>query len=137
MGSLLRKTIRSVILASAVLMGAGFVAFAPSSASARDHWHSGVGIWLGWPSYYRPYGYWPYPYYPPLYPYPYPYPYMASPPVTVIQQPPVMVAPAPQAAPAPSAPQSYYYCTNPKGYYPYVMTCQVPWQPVPVTPQQK
>jgi len=24
----------------------------------------------------------------------------------------------------------WYYCANPPGYYPYVGTCLVPWQPV-------
>jgi hypothetical protein len=26
---------------------------------------------------------------------------------------------------------AWYYCQNPPGYYPYVQTCAVPWQPVP------
>jgi len=30
-----------------------------------------------------------------------------------------------------TAPQSWYYCTNPAGYYPYVTQCSVAWQPVP------
>lgn len=29
------------------------------------------------------------------------------------------------------APQSWYYCTNPAGYYPYVTQCSVAWQSVP------
>jgi hypothetical protein len=27
--------------------------------------------------------------------------------------------------------QSWYYCQNPPGYYPYVHRCSMPWQPVP------
>ena len=54
-------------------------------------------------------------YYPqPVYPYPDPY------------QPPVAVAPPP----GPPR-QLYYYCPRPRGYYPYVATCRVPWRAVP------
>lgn len=49
--------------------------------------------------------------------YPYPDPY----------QPPVMTAPPP-------APQYWYYCNNPAGYYPYVPECAAGWQKVPATP---
>jgi hypothetical protein len=45
--------------------------------------------------------------------YPYPDPYV-----------PPAVAPTPAAA-------TWYYCANPQGYYPYVPSCAVPWQPVP------
>jgi hypothetical protein len=39
------------------------------------------------------------------------------------------------AAPAVPAPPQYYYCDSPKGYYPAVATCQLPWRPVaPVAP---
>ena len=50
----------------------------------------------------------------PVYPYPDPY------------VPPVAVAPAP-------AGQYWYFCRNPRGYYPYVARCLVPWQAVPPT----
>jgi hypothetical protein len=30
--------------------------------------------------------------------------------------------------------QSWYYCQNPKGYYPYVKSCNGGWQTVPATP---
>jgi hypothetical protein len=29
---------------------------------------------------------------------------------------------------------SWYYCDNPRGYYPYVQSCNGPWHPVPMTP---
>lgn len=29
---------------------------------------------------------------------------------------------------------SWYYCQDPQGYYPYVQQCNGPWQPVPPTP---
>ena len=91
----------------------------------RGGWHGGgwgcCAIGLGfydplWPGYYAG-GYWG------------PgYPYYATPPVTVVQQ------PMPAQAPLQAAPQSYYYCDNPGGYYPYVQSCSVPWRQVPATP---
>lgn len=53
----------------------------------------------------------------PVYPYPDPY----QPPVVTIQ-------------PMPAAPQSWYYCADPAGYYPYVAQCRVGWQAVPASP---
>jgi hypothetical protein len=54
-------------------------------------------------------------YYPqPVYPYPDPY------------LPPVVVAPPP----GPPR-QIYYYCPRPRGYFPYVQACTVPWRAVP------
>ncbi len=72
-------------------------------------WYAG-GIW--------------YPYAAPVYPYPNPY----VPPTVIVQQ-------TPPAQPLPPPAQSWYYCPNPQGYYPYVPQCSVPWQPVPATPQ--
>ncbi len=34
-----------------------------------------------------------------------------------------------------SQPNTWYYCSNPAGYYPYVNNCSVTWQQVPATPQ--
>jgi hypothetical protein len=73
-------------------------------------WWYGGGIW--------------YPYAAPVYPYPNPY----IPPTVVVQA-------APQPQPLPPQAQSWYYCPNPQGYYPYVPQCNVPWQAVPATPQ--
>jgi hypothetical protein len=73
------------------------------------HWHEGrhggrVGWWwvLGSSWYFYPQ---------PVYPYPDPY------------LPPVVVA-------SPPAQPLYYYCARPRGYYPYVPACQVPWRAV-------
>lgn len=81
-------------------------------------WHDGhIGWWWGaGGSWYE------YPY--PVYPYPAPY----TPPTVIVQQ------PAPPLGPAPE--QFWYYCDNPKGYYPYVATCPTPWRPVPAQPSQ-
>jgi len=56
----------------------------------------------------------------PVYPYPDPY----TPPVVA-----AVPAPAPTAPPA--AANTWYYCANPQGYYPYVPECSVQWQAVP------
>ena len=58
----------------------------------------------------------------PIYPYP-----TYVPPAVVMQQPP----PVPSGLPPV---QSWYYCDNPRGYYPYVASCATPWRAVPVTP---
>ena len=72
------------------------------------------GIWYFYPT--------------PVYPYPDPY----QPPVVMVEQPQAVVVPAPVAPPAPAAaPQYWYYCQNPQGYYPYVSQCASPWQKVP------
>jgi len=79
------------------------------------HWyhgrHSGRGGWwwvVGGLWYFYP---------TPVYPYPDPY------------QPPVI-----NVLPAPAAPQYWYYCADPAGYYPYVVQCRVGWRAVPATP---
>jgi hypothetical protein len=56
-----------------------------------------------------------------------------APPVVIQQAPPVYIQ---QDAPAPAAqPQQYwYYCENPKGYYPYVQQCSQTWLKVVPTP---
>ena len=84
------------------------------------------GPYFGWPYYYGfPYGY-PYPYGYYYYPYPYPYPYTddgypyAAPP------------PAPSGSAAPQ--DHWYYCDDPKGYYPYVASCNGRWREVSPTP---
>ncbi len=66
----------------------------------------------------------------------YPYPYYWSPPVTV-QQPVIAEQPPAeyvQQSP-PSDEQSYwYYCQDPKGYYPYVKKCPNGWMKVAPSP---
>jgi hypothetical protein len=58
----------------------------------------------------------------PIYPFP-----TYIPPAIVLQQAPPMPTGLPPAL-------SWYYCDNPKGYYPYVASCGVAWREVPVTP---
>jgi len=95
-----------LILANAVPSDAGHVYF-----------RGGVYVGPGW---------WgsPYPYYYPYYPY-YSYPYY-EPPVVIERQTPVYVQPNKQ-----QAEQNYwYYCTKPKGYYPYIKKCPGGWMKV-------
>jgi hypothetical protein len=84
----------------------------------RHEWHDGrLGWWWivgdGW--YFYP---------EPIYPYP------------------TYVAPALVVQPAPPLPtglppaQFWYFCDSPRGYYPYVASCAVPWHEVPVNPAQ-
>lgn len=58
----------------------------------------------------------------PIYPYP-----MYVPPALIVQQAPPVPTGLPPA-------QSWYYCDNPNGYYPYVASCNGAWREVPVTP---
>jgi hypothetical protein len=49
---------------------------------------------------------------------------------------PVAVYPYPQpgAAPPPAQAPIYYWCDNPRGYYPAVPACATPWRIVPAAP---
>jgi hypothetical protein len=60
----------------------------------------------------------------PIYPFP-----TYVPPAIIVQQPPPMPSGLPPA-------QSWYFCDNPQGYYPYVVACNGPWREVPVTSQK-
>ncbi len=132
-------------LAVALLLAFGVLSLAkPAEAGWHGHWHGGGCCWgsrlsfsFGWPAYYYGgYGFYDYPAYYPSYAYAYPYypPYYppvyvlpSPPPVTIIQQPPAIAA-------APPPVQYWYYCDNPRGYYPYVQSCSRGWKPVPATP---
>jgi hypothetical protein len=82
----------------------------------HEHWHAGFGR----PGIFIDVPWWPYGY---AYPYEYPYP-IYSPPVVAESSPPEYVEPAPQY---------WYYCWSPQGYYPYVTECPGGW--LPVAPQ--
>ena len=125
-----------VVLATLLLSSAG-----PGYAW-RGGWHGGhgwggprVGIGIGigpfWGPYWGPYwgGYWrPY-----AYPYAYPYGY-AYPPVVAAPSTQVYIQPPPQASVQPPPSASWYYCDNPRGYYPYVQQCPGGWRAVAPTP---
>ncbi len=66
-------------------------------------------------------------------------PVYAPPPVYVVPHayPPAYYVPAPappMSAPIPPPPQSWYFCENPQGYYPYVDQCATAWRRVPAAP---
>jgi hypothetical protein len=53
----------------------------------------------------------------------------------VVVPPPVVVTPAPSVVVPPAAPPTFwYYCDNPRGYYPYVSQCPSGWRAVSPTP---
>ncbi|MFA7268765.1 MAG: hypothetical protein WC073_05435 [Sterolibacterium sp.] len=82
------------------------------------HWHHGRHVGqLGW--WWIVGGVW---YFYPAAVYPYPDPY----------QPPVVIVP-----PTETAPQYWYYCNNPAGYYPYVAQCSTGWQRVAANPSSQ
>lgn len=99
-----------------------------SWGGGRGGWHGGWGGWYGgvylggpyWP-YYDPY-FWDLYYYPP-----YPGDYYGYPPDYAPS------APPPSSGQAPPM-QSWYFCHDPKGFYPYVQSCKSGWQAVPAVP---
>jgi hypothetical protein len=110
----------SLLLGSLVL-AAGVVG-APPPATARVV--VGIGVPLDW--YGPPVVYGPPAYYPPAY---------IAPPPPVYVAPPVQYVPPPVQS-APPAPQYWYYCNRPQGYYPYVAACPEGWRQVQPTPTQ-
>ena len=120
-------------MASALTLGVLALCLSSVAAADRGHWHGherghvGVGIvvdpfWWGapfpGPSYYPPYYYPPY-YYPP-------------PVVTVPATPPVYIER--DGVTSTQALGYWYYCTQPRGYYPHVKQCPGGWQPVAPQP---
>lgn len=63
-----------------------------------------------------------------------PPPVVYAPPPVVYAPPPVVVAPPPQPAYVSQPAQNWYYCDNPRGYYPYVASCSAGWRQVPAQP---
>lgn len=111
--------LRRIWLKSGLALGAlaliGGVALVSAPAQARVFVHVGVGYPFWGPYYYAP---------PPVAYYQLPPAYYGPPPV-VYAPPPTLVAPQAQV---------WYYCDNPKGYYPYVSTCSGGWRQVPARP---
>jgi hypothetical protein len=103
------------------------------SSGGGGHYHGGSQFYFGgsfalgpwwWP------GYGWYPWYPYAY---YPAPYYSAPPAVVQQQPQVYSQPEEQEA------DYWYYCQDPRGYYPYVKSCPGGWMkvvPQPTPPRQ-
>jgi hypothetical protein len=139
-----RKRVGIIVVLAALLIlsaGPGHTWRGGHGGGGHGHgWHGGhgwggprVGIGIGLGPYWGPYwgGYWrPYAYgYPLAYPYGYAYPPVVAAPSTQ-----VYLQPSPQASVQPPPAASWYYCDNPKGYYPYVQQCPGGWRPVAPTP---
>ena len=141
----IKRPLQPLALAAAVAFGALSFAAPANAGWHGGGWHGGggwgwhgggwgccwggptIGLSFGFPAYsYYPYA--PYPYYPP-YPayapgYSYSQPYYP-------QQQAMNLAQAP-AGPPPQ--QNWYYCDNPRGFYPYVQNCGAAWRSVPAQP---
>ena len=100
----------------------------PPPPPRHRHSRTSVGITFGAPLS-------TYPAYSPYYPYYYPYgPYYPYPPQTVvIQSTPTQYI---EKNEGDSAEHYWYYCPDPKGYYPYVPKCNAAWQKVIPFPQE-
>jgi hypothetical protein len=111
--------------AKAGLVLAGLVLAASLGAAPAAAGHVFVGVGVGVPLYPPPY-YYGYP----------PPPVVYAPPPVVYSPPPVVVTPAvPAYVQQPT--QTWYYCDNPQGYYPYVNSCNSGWRQVPASPQSR
>jgi hypothetical protein len=109
---------------SAAVVLATLVLILGYSLPSEAHFRGGVWIGPGWGP-----GVWGAPYYGYGYPYGYPY-YSPAPPVVIQQQPQEYVY-----QPAPQSEQKYwYYCSESKGYYPYVKKCPEGWKKVVPAP---
>lgn len=112
------KKVGCLILATAALV---LVAVFPAQAWAAPFHHVGARVFVGigpvWPWWWAP----------PVYPV---YPVYTAP-VIIQQSPPVYIQ---QEAPAQQYQQYWYYCENPKGYYPYVQQCPGGWLKVVPNP---
>ncbi|MGH6976423.1 MAG: hypothetical protein ACREED_05285 [Stellaceae bacterium] len=113
--------LRRIWLKSAMAVGVialgGSMVLAPAPAMARVFVHVGIGPWCCGPYYYYP---------PPVVYYP--------PPPVYYAPPPVVYAPPPPPTPLAPQAQTWYYCDNPQGYYPYVSNCTSGWRQVPARP---
>lgn len=85
-----------------------------------------IGIPIGGPMFYHPFGHPYYPYHP-YYGYPYPQPVIVAP----AAQPQVWIERGQPDAPAAD---SWYFCQDSQAYYPYVSQCPGGWQRVAPRP---
>ncbi len=115
------RTIVAGFLVLAFVLFSSLV-FAQHHGGYHSGWHGHSSVTFGFGYYGYPGWGWPYPHaYPYPYPYAYPYPYYSPPPV-VSQEAPVYREP--------EQPYYWYYCENPKGYYPYITSCPGGWTKV-------
>ncbi len=126
---LTRKIFSALLIVSAL-------AFSIEAEADHRHWrrHSSgrIHVHPSFSFYWGSGGYYPRRYYYPYYPHYYPY----YPPsiITVPSSPPVYIERSSPPSSQPLATGYWYYCHNPKGYYPYVKECPAGWQQVSPTP---
>ena len=114
------KKLICITLAAMALTLAG-----PAPSHAFHGGHGGhVGVWVG-PGWWGP-GWWG-----SYYPYDPYYPYYAAPPAVIQEQPDTYIQQQPPQAEEPSY---WYFCKDPKGYYPYVKNCPKGWLKVVPSP---
>ena len=136
-----QKWMGMMVILATLLLGSAGPGYAWQGGWHGGGWHGGgwhgggwwggprVGIGIGpyWGPYWGPYG--------GSYAYPYGYPYgYAYPPVVAAPSTQVYIQPAPQASVQLPPSASWYYCDNPRGYYPYVQQCPGGWRAVAPTP---
>jgi hypothetical protein len=117
------RFIKTTSILAIILLGAA----ASEAALARGSVRFGVVVGaplFGWP-YPGPYYYPPYSYYPPAVVVP-------SAPTTYIER-----SDEEEDEGEPQAQGYWYYCANPKGYYPYVKQCPGGWQRVAPQPPSR
>ena len=106
--------------ALALFVPAGMAALGTVSATPAQ---AGVVIGFGFGPF------WGFPIGFPFFPFPFAYPYPAPPPYYTPSA--VYAPPADPGYVASSS--TWYYCDNPRGYYPYVAQCHSGWRAVPAT----
>lgn len=120
--------IDAIVLGGVIALGVGALGIGLATpAQARVFVGIGIGVPLFAPPLFAPPLFAPW-YYPPAFYAPryLPPPVVYAPPVAYQQQPTYV---------APQKPV-WYYCDNPRGYYPYVGSCQEGWRTVPATPPE-
>jgi len=91
----------------------------------HHHGHGGVGLFVGSPFFWPDFYYWPY----------YSFqPYYSSPTLITPSIPPTYIEQGTVSAVQPLEPNSWDYCSDPAGYYPYVKECPAGWQTIEPQP---
>jgi hypothetical protein len=116
MGVDMKKTVFVLLAILALLLGNSMSAQADRGGHGHGHFGVDFMIGPGWGPWWGPY------------PYGYGYAYPYAPPVVIEREPELYIEPQTQE-------QNYwYFCNDPKGYYPYVKKCPNGWMKVVPSP---